>query len=210
MKNLITLLAVLFMLGACSTADTTGNITEKDYNIQFTNSGSGNLIVIAPTDIDAVTTSTTEQTTDNDPATEVSPSTALGLNGSTASLAESGAEMVLEGITSMIGAGLKNPIVPPVQNPEIVPPVGNTKENLDYHGRHNGDRATWYALKNMREYPAVFILNVDGCQEDLKVTNNGTRWEEGGYIAKQSDVEGRGMAIVAPSSCLSEKASIEF
>lgn len=79
-----------------------------------------------------------------------------------------------------------------------------------YHGRTNGDRPTWYFTKDMDDYPSEFELNVPDCSTGITVTNNGTRWESGGYLAKQSDVSGRGLAVLAPSSCDSETAYIVY
>ncbi len=44
----------------------------------------------------------------------------------------------------------------------------------------------------------------------MVVTNNGTRWEGRGYIVKQSDVTGRGLAVVAPASCKSTIANLTW
>jgi hypothetical protein len=79
---------------------------------------------------------------------------------------------------------------------------GTTKEAAAwYNGRTNGNRPTWYYAKNMSSYPKTFTLNVSGCKTGMVVSNNGSRWESGGYLVKQSDVSGRGMAVLAPSSC---------
>jgi len=88
-------------------------------------------------------------------------------------------------------------------------PTSNTEEGR-YHGRHNGDRATWYFSKKMKDYPDMITVNVEGCYDDFLITNNGTRWEGNRIIMKQSDVSGRGMALIVPSSCKSKKASIMF
>ncbi len=78
-----------------------------------------------------------------------------------------------------------------------------------YHGRTNGDRPTWYFPKKMSSYPSTFTVNVAGCSS-FRVLNNGKRWVKGGYIVKQSDVSGRGLALLAPSSCGSRKATISY
>lgn len=83
-------------------------------------------------------------------------------------------------------------------------------ENGGYVGRTNGDRPTWYFSKTMSRYPSSFELNIPGCASGLTVTNNGTRWEYGGYLAKQSDVAGRGLAVLAPASCSSSTAYIVY
>ncbi len=91
---------------------------------------------------------------------------------------------------------------------ENVPSLGVT-ENGKYHGRHNGDRPTWYFDKNLKDYPSEFHLNIEGCCSYF-VLHNGVRWETDGYIVKQSDVPGRGMAIVAPAFCKSKIATITY
>jgi hypothetical protein len=79
---------------------------------------------------------------------------------------------------------------------------GTTKEAAAwYNGRTNGNRPTWYYAKKMSSYPKTFTLNVSGCRTGIVVSNNGSRWESGGYLVKQSDVSGRGMAVLAPSGC---------
>lgn len=80
----------------------------------------------------------------------------------------------------------------------------------NYVGRTNGDRPTWYFSKTMSRYPTTFELNIPGCATGVTVTNNGTRWESGSYLAKQSDVTGRGLAVLAPSSCSSSTAYIVY
>jgi len=89
-------------------------------------------------------------------------------------------------------------------------PGEGTVEKADYHGRYNGDRATWYLSKKMSSYPKDFTVVVSACKTFEVKDNNGTRFEYGGYIIKQSDVAGRGMAIVAPASCKSTEAYVKF
>lgn len=79
-----------------------------------------------------------------------------------------------------------------------------------YRGRTNPDRPTWYFSKKMSSYPKTFTLNISGCKTGMVVSNNGSRWESGGYLAKQSDVSGRGMAVLAPGSCNPSKAYITY
>jgi len=94
----------------------------------------------------------------------------------------------------------------PTPNPTPIP----YKENGDYHGRYNGDRPTWYFDHNMSWYPSSFSIIVEGCGTVSVINNNGTRFESGSYIVKQSDVAGRGMALVFPASCKSTKSSLEY
>ena len=86
----------------------------------------------------------------------------------------------------------------------------DSKESGSYSGRYNGDRPTWYFSKSMKSYPSTFYITISGCVSDLKVKNNGSRWEGSGVIAKQSDVSGRGLAVVGASSCKSSSAYIEY
>lgn len=96
----------------------------------------------------------------------------------------------------------------PKPPPTVDPPTA-TKESGRYHGRFNGDRPTWYFSKNFSTYPKKFTLDVPGCYSG-SIEHNGVRYEKGGVILKQSDVSGRGMALVLPSSCKGTKATIEF
>lgn len=92
---------------------------------------------------------------------------------------------------------------------------GVTKEEGTWWGRHNGDRPTWYFTKKMSEYPESFRVVIPGC-DTVDVINDGHRYcSDGtsdctnGILAKQSDVSGRGLAVVAPKSCESEVARLE-
>ena len=77
------------------------------------------------------------------------------------------------------------------------------KEIAKYHGRTNGNRPTWYFSKKMAQYPQTFTIVINGCPGLTVTSNNGVRFEKNGIIVKQSDVAGRGMAVVVPSSCQS-------
>ncbi len=85
--------------------------------------------------------------------------------------------------------------------------ASNTEEGR-YHGRHNGDRPMWYFSKPMRDYPQQFTVVVDDCVTVKVTSNNGTRFESGHTIVKQSDVSGRGMAVITSAACHSETAHI--
>ncbi len=86
--------------------------------------------------------------------------------------------------------------------------ASGTEEGL-YHGRTNGDRPTWYFSKQMKDYPQQFTVVVDGCVKVEVTSNNGTRFvNSDGTIVKQSDVRGRGLALVVPSSCHSRTAHL--
>ena len=81
-------------------------------------------------------------------------------------------------------------------------------ENGQYRGRTNGNRPTWYFSKTMSRYPSTFKFS-DGCSS-FTVKNNGHRFTTGGYVIKQSDVPGRGMAALSPASCGSRNAKIQY
>ena len=61
----------------------------------------------------------------------------------------------------------------------------------------------------MSSYPNAFTVVVVDCLTLEVTANNGTRFEKNGVVVKQSDVAGRGMAVVAPSSCMSTKCYIK-
>lgn len=91
-----------------------------------------------------------------------------------------------------------------------VPEAAKQKESGKYHGRYNGDKPTWYFGKKMSGYPSTIYITVSGCVSNVKVSNNGKRWTGSGLIVKQSEVSGRGMAVLAPSSCKSKSAYVEY
>lgn len=97
-------------------------------------------------------------------------------------------------------------------SPPVVLPVGDTVEDGLYWGRHNGDRATWYFTKKMSEYPISLVVDVPGCYSGLQVINNGVRWVDpvSGLIVKQSDVAGRGLALITPASCKYKAATLSY
>lgn len=98
-----------------------------------------------------------------------------------------------------------------VATPAATTPVttGTTTEQCKYAGRFNGDRPTFYCSKKMASYPAKLTIDIPGCITKT-ISNNGTRYESGGLIVKQSEVSGRGMAIVMASSCKSTSASVRY
>lgn len=96
-------------------------------------------------------------------------------------------------------------------------PIGTTlkpntdipSETLRYHGRYNGDRPTWYGGKNMSQYPSTMRVVIDGCL-DKTIVHDGKRYDDGSLIVKQSDVYGRGVAVVYSASCKSQTARFIF
>lgn len=222
---LLVVLVMLF-LGGClgHEANTTGAVSKKDIALDL-DSGGGILYVHAPTYISTYNSQSAIQKTDNDPSSAFDAN--VGLNGGAASQAKDGGKAVSEGLATLnqlmqLGEEKQVPpsvapptvIVPPAVSPES--PAGGTTENGLYWGRHNDDRATWYFDKNMTAYPDIVYLTVDGCVSGIKVKTTevddkgNPRFVIDGYVIKQSDVSGRAMAVVAPSSCLSEKASIAY
>ena len=81
---------------------------------------------------------------------------------------------------------------------------------LWYRGRTNGGRPTFYAPKNMGAYPSSFRVDIANCGSIQVTNNNGRRFEQGLYLVKQSDVPGRGMAVLAPSKCSSIVATAQY
>jgi len=94
--------------------------------------------------------------------------------------------------------------------PTAALPSGENTEDGRYVGRHNGNRPTWYFSKNMRDYPQQFTVVVDGCVTVEVTSNNGTRFVSGTTIVKQSDVPGRGMAVIASAGCYSRLCHIIY
>ena len=83
-------------------------------------------------------------------------------------------------------------------------------ETGTYWGRHNGNRPTFYFWKSMSSYPSTFQVSISGCISNWTVKNNGHRYEGGGYLAKQSDVPGRGLVVVGPASCGGNRATVSY
>jgi len=213
----LTLLVMMVFLGGCAAPE---SAITKTYEIeQETDDGHNILVLIFDADVDSK--STVKQDAKTDARTKLDA--ALAQTGSTQQNARENAGAVMEGIKSVLGAaGSEKKEAAAVVSPDVVaPPIvtqpaGETTENGLYWGRHNGDRATWYFTKSMTAYPDIIYLTVDGCVSGVKVKTTevdhegNPRFVIDGYIVKQSDVSGRGMAVVAPSSCLSEKASIAY
>lgn len=88
--------------------------------------------------------------------------------------------------------------------------VGDSRDEGLYWGRHNGNRPTWYFPKSMGSYPQQFTMVIDGCATVNVTNNNGSRFVEGSTIVKQSDVPGRGLAVVGSAGCYSRTAYILY
>lgn len=98
---------------------------------------------------------------------------------------------------------------PPAEAQQETRAASSGTDKGSYHGRTNGNRPTWYFPKNMSQYPSTFTVSIAGCSS-FRVANNGKRYVTGGYIVKQSHVSGRGVALLAPSSCGSRVATITY
>lgn len=105
--------------------------------------------------------------------------------------------------TSTTTTGKNETIEQPVTSP------AGKAETCRYAGRFNGDRPTWYCSKDMADYPASFVVDISGCFTKT-VKNNGHRYQDSQLVAKQSDVSGRGLALVAVASCTSTTASVRY
>ncbi len=219
----------LLIIGGCADSSTQGDSNLREYRdlvVIRDNPGTVHLTV----NLAASSEQETSTTQDTANTSELSPKVSLGLQGGTAALADTGATFMMDGISSLFQqwqdkkkydsdntTTADTVTVPPVKEenvtvvdkPEITPTLTCIPEDASYHGKTNGDRPTWYFSKNMTEYPSSFKINVKDCTE-LEITNDGSRWEDNdsSYVLKQSEVAGRGMGLVGPSSCVSESASI--
>lgn len=107
-------------------------------------------------------------------------------------------------------------VVTPIVTPEpiepvVIPePVVETKiETSTIHpNRNNDNRAQYYFDHDMSFYGNQFVAEF--CGKTITVTNNGTRSEHGSFLIKQSDVSGRGMVFVGPSSCYEKTAQVTY
>jgi hypothetical protein len=208
------LLLPLMLLGGCADSSTTGTV--REYNIRVAiHDNWGPVTLDFPLRVDAV--SENDQTTEN--ASDLSPDIRLQLTegGGTGTMA--GADAALKDVTSKLRDSIKEAALERVkeqveaQKPEEPDtPVSDDirTETGTYHGRHNGDRPTWYFSKDLKDYPTPIMVDIPGCFTNRLIEHDGVRYESGGLILKQSDVSGRGMAIVAPSSCTSETATIAY
>lgn len=82
-------------------------------------------------------------------------------------------------------------------------------EALKYWGRYNGDRPTWYGALNMSQYPSPMRVVIPGCLDKL-IAHDGKRYDDGSLIVKQSDVSGRGLAVVYSASCKGKVCYLEY
>lgn len=111
---------------------------------------------------------------------------------------------------------IEPPVVP--EPPVVVDPPDEgtiTIEKGDYFGPTNGGLSTFYFENKMPRYPSAFLMTAKGCFNDVKVDNNGSRFEyfnaSGAKVAvlKQSEVQTRGMGLIL-LSCKSDEAHIKY
>jgi len=100
------------------------------------------------------------------------------------------------------------PVVVIPEEPFMPISIPAEKEQGKYHGRHNGDRPMWYFSRPMKDYPQKFSVVIDGCYNVTVDGHDGNRFVVGSTIIKQSDVKGRGMAVVTGANCRSTTCHI--
>jgi len=217
--KMLTLGVVFVILGACTQANTVGPETTKELDNNFTNASNGVFVVYSPVSVTYTSADKSDVTAKNDPTQTISPNTSLSSAGATSSLATEGGSLILDGIKSIMDNRVdtvepsdttKKAIeasIPIIEHPVVE--VGDIVETLSYHGRHNGDRPTWYGSKKLTEYPLTLKVSIDGCV-DRVITHNGFRYESDGMILKNSDVAGRGLALVYQSDCKSKVATLTY
>ena len=229
MKNwylLFTLLMVFVLSGCGKTSPTAGGSIDssgREYAIPITIANNQAAVTFNQNlyvDKDQAETSSSSGQTGATLPTSITTdvSAALAQGGATNSLIEEGGKLLLKGVTStakylnqrmeqIAAAKSEDPMtlaIPDIEDPTMI------TEALRYHGRHNGDRATWYAKKELKNYPQTFVIEIPGCMTFSVNEHDGKRIEHGGYIIKQSDVPGRGLAVVAPQSCQSRDATLSY
>ncbi len=178
------LLILPFILNGCSTADTTGNSTERNYRapVEINNNDGGTVNWYVTINGKSEAEEMLTQTTDNDPSNTVSPkmNASLAQAGGTSSLAGAGSELLVDGVTSLFQQWqeLQNePDVPPIIIPNAPPskipvsdPIVPTEvvatgifELADWSGVKDNNRPVWYFSKTMDQYPADFDIVIEGC-----------------------------------------------
>lgn len=227
MKKVLVAVVLLVFVSGCALTESG---SKREYQFEIENEEGVVLI-----EVNLSNESETDTTSGDAPASQTtSPSTALGMQGSTATA--SGGEVLLKGVKSLLDQYMDNSVqdvVTPQQPEQPLPPVGPVPEpdeeesetdepdvsgdalqELDYWGRYNGDRPLWYAWRPMADFGDSFLVEVEGCGSILVEDNNGVRFENEEeypqWVVKESDVSGRGMAVHAPSNCQSKKATVLY
>lgn len=231
MKKLIVLLIPLFLFGCAGSRPTTSE--NEDHSIRYYHVDASNNNGEIRFNVDKEETRTATADIDSKGGT-VSPTTdldaALSQGGSTTSLVGEGGKLLLENVSSAMkylnermdqnnqvnnnNEASKVGTITDIPDPNRKDPVDSENmktERIEIHDRTNGNRPTFYAEKNMKDYPSSFIVEIVGCNKWSVNDNNGTRSEHtGNYLVKQSDVKGRTMAILGPNTCNSTEAFIYY
>lgn len=144
-------IAVMFMLGACSTADTNGSSKEIDTNTHINISGNEYVYFSVPLSTTSAYSGTQE--TANSPSNTVAPNTSLGLNGSTSSLADEGASLAVDAVSKgleMIKDGTI-PVTTPTEPTEPVKPVPTDEFDLTFKQTTQacGSCGIWFDSMNL-------------------------------------------------------------
>jgi len=102
------------------------------------------------------------------------------------------------------------PTVPTEPTEPTDPETFAQSQVCDYFEITNGNRPTWYCYKPMASYGKRIRVVVAG-HLDATFDNDGTRWEGNGWVVKESEVAGRGLAIVGPNTTSDgAKATVHF
>jgi len=163
-------------------------------------------------------------TTANDQRPNTNPDLNLGLDGGAASSAGAaeGLMKVLSTVTQKVEDKVakqetedkKPEVQKPEQKPEddIVETEGKVIGSASYRGLTNGGRPTWYFNEKADSLKGKdLVLKVPGMEDVAVKKFNGSRFEKGTLIIKQSDVAGRGIAVLIPKgSPEPEKITIEY
>lgn len=97
---------------------------------------------------------------------------------------------------------------------DIIEPVINaptselTELGMLRPDRPNANRPQWYFNKPMKFYGDAFEISF--CGKQFVVPNTNDRFERGQFLVKQSDVVGRGMVVLGPSTCLGGEAIVKY
>lgn len=211
----------MFLLAACSTADTTGDITKREYDITIRNNGSGNIVLYTPLSVDAQTDQKTNQTTDNDPANTISPKTEMSIPDS---IALSGAKSlggVVEALSGDTAAQKPTEILPGVTIPEglIKPPAGSAKtetHSMSYQPAHN--RVFTWLPKTGTAYGGPIKISFDGGCSGLNVPDAADDFGKGSQGAiyfcgtknKPEEANGTRASVFGPVGCKATKVTIDY
>ncbi len=187
-------------LASCTTADTTGNISDREYDVAIEIFVAENGMVEFSSPVMGASESSTDQDTENSAEMDVSPSTAVGLNGGTASLAAEGGKVLVDLFQQWQAAQEATPpIVIPNKPPSKIPTVPTlTKPDpptvpqarfTPYEtGLYKDGRQRYLFRTTMEAMPDVFYVLYDGAtlytinkaEGKYSITDTGGRWEFAG------------------------------